>query len=77
MNPVRVVGVREIREIYARVRAGAPPAGLIAFRSTGDPSDSSIYVNRDSHVYRSAAREPSALGLLKLAATLVHEQAQY
>lgn len=74
VNPIRVVGLQEIREIYARLRAGAPPAGLTAFRATGDASDPSIYVNSDSHVYRGAARRPSALGLLRLAATLVHEQ---
>lgn len=74
VNPVKAVGLGEIREIYARVRAGAPPAGLIAFRATGDRSDLSIYVNRDSSVYKDAARSSSALGLLKLAATLVHEQ---
>ncbi len=74
VNPVKVVGAREIREIYARVRAGAPPAGLNAFRATGDASDPSIYVNRDSLVYKDAARTSSVFGLLKLAATLVHEQ---
>lgn len=73
LNPVRVVGIREIREIYARLRAGAPPAGLNAFRAAAG-SDGPIYVNRDSEVYRSAARRPSPLDLLRLAATLIHEQ---
>jgi hypothetical protein len=40
----------------------------------GDPSDANIYVNEASAVYASAVRKPSALALLKLAATLVHEQ---
>ena len=74
VSPIRVVGPDEIRGIYARTPdAGAPRAGLNAFRAP-DTSDPTIYVNRDSHVYRSAARRPSALALLKLAATLVHEQ---
>lgn len=71
--PVRVVAPSEIRQIYGRV-AAVPPSGLIAFRAPGDRTDATIYVNSDSDVYRSASRKASGLALLKLAATLVHEQ---
>lgn len=71
MNPIKVVGLQDIREMFARMRAGAPPAGLNAFRATGDAN---VYVNRDSPVYERAARLASALDWLVLAATLVHEQ---
>jgi hypothetical protein len=36
--------------------------------------DPHIYVNGDSAIYRTAAKKPSPLSLLMLAATLVHEQ---
>jgi hypothetical protein len=74
VNSVTVVDREEIRMIYTRLRAGAPPDGLNAFTVTGDPNDQRIYVNSDSDVYRRAASTPSPLALLKLAATLVHEQ---
>lgn len=74
VNPIRVADAEEIREIYARTRGGAPPAGLNAFRAPGDMSDPNIYVNKNSLVYRRAAQKPSALTMLKLAATLAHEQ---
>jgi hypothetical protein len=75
MNPIRVVGPDEIREIYAAIwGAGDASLGLDAFRAPGELSDPNIYVNKDSGVYRRAARELSALTLLKLAATLAHEQ---
>lgn len=75
VNPVRVVDLAQAREMYARTPgAGAPPAGLNAFRAPGDADDPYIYLNRDSTVYRSAARKPAALALLKLAAILAHEQ---
>jgi hypothetical protein len=72
VNPIRVSAPAQIREIYARrLGAGAPPAGLNAFRAPYDPH---IYVNMDSGVYTSAVRTRSALAVLKLAATLLHEQ---
>ena len=74
INPIRVVSPEEIREIYARAGIGEPPAGLHAFRAQRDMSDPNIYVNKNSPVYRNAARKPSALSVLKLAAMLAHEQ---
>jgi len=74
VNPIRVVDLEEIREIYALAGAAPPPPGLNAFRAPGDTGDPTIYVNNASRVYRSAARKPSPLALLKLAATLAHEQ---
>ena len=72
MNPIKVLGVGEIRVIYGRTPgAGVPPVGLNAFRAPGDPN---IYVNNESVVYRSAARKPSAFAMIRLAATLLHEQ---
>lgn len=73
VDPVELVGRHDIREIFARLRAGAPPRELNAFRPAIG-SHEPIYVNRDSAVYRSAARHPSGLFLLQLAATIVHEQ---
>jgi hypothetical protein len=75
VNPVQVVGIDEIRTIYARTPAAGPsPTGLIAFRAPGDPRDATIYVSRHSSEYTQAARKPSPLVLLKLAAVLAHEQ---
>lgn len=75
VNPIRVAGPTQIRELYARTPGvGAPMAGLDAFRAPGDMNDPNIYVNGGSVVYRSAAPKPSAFALVKLAATLVHEQ---
>jgi hypothetical protein len=73
VNPVELVDAQEIERIFARLRAGAPPTGLIAFRPAIG-SREPIYVSRDSDVYRSAARQRSPLALLRLAATIVHEQ---
>lgn len=75
VNPVAVADPEEIRLLYARLPGiGAPPRGLDAFRAPGDASDPQIYVNRNSPIYRRAAAAPSILAVLKLAATLVHEQ---
>jgi hypothetical protein len=75
VNPVRVVGPTQIRELYARMGASSRlPHELNAFRVLGGAEDPRIYVNRDSAVFRTAARKPSALAILKLAATLAHEQ---
>ena len=71
VNDVRVLSTPQVREIFDRAGGGAPPAGLIAFRIKNDPF---IYVNSESEVYRSAAHRPSPFHLLRLAATLVHEQ---
>jgi hypothetical protein len=68
---VRVLAPAEVRELFERAGGGAPPAALIAFRLEGH---STIYINAASEVYRDAAREPSRFHLLRLAATLVHEQ---
>jgi hypothetical protein len=45
-----------------------------AFRVRGGTIGATIHVNGESAVYRNAARKPTAIALLKLAATLVHEQ---
>ncbi len=75
VNPVRVVGATQIHELYARMAAARrQPHELNAFRALGGAADPQIYVNRDSAVFRTAARKPSALAILKLAATLAHEQ---
>jgi hypothetical protein len=74
VNPVRVVTSDRIRELYWRTGMGDPPPGLHAFRAPGDMSDPHIYVNADSTVYREAVSKPSAVNMLKLAASLVHEQ---
>lgn len=76
VDPVRVVGFDEAREIYRRIpgaRALTPDlAGTLhAFRVVGGDT---IFINRDSVIYRDVDREPTALGLLKLAGILVHEQ---
>src|SRR5262245_55523426 len=64
VSPIVVLDPNQIRAVYAgAARAGLPPAGLIAFRAPGDASDANIYVNRESPVYRSAARKPTALAL--------------
>jgi hypothetical protein len=74
LNPVTVAGAEDIRRLYSRALDAGPPEGLDAFRAPGDASDPRIYVNRDSPIYRRAARSPSALVVLQLAATLAHEQ---
>ncbi len=74
VNPIRVVEPREIGRIYARAGVGPPPEGLTAFRAPHDANDPHIYVNQRSLVYQNAVRTPSAMTLLILAGTLVHEQ---
>ena len=71
VNEVRVLSPVEVRGLFERAGAGAPPAGLTAFRLKTDPT---IYISGTSAVYRDAADKPSAFHLLRLAATLVHEQ---
>lgn len=71
VNEVRVLSPPEVRAIFVRTGSGAPPAGLVAFRIKGDPV---IYVDAGSEIYRDAARSPSRFHLLRLAATLMHEQ---
>jgi hypothetical protein len=75
VNPVKVLDAEQINDIYARA-AAAPPhlLELTAFRARGVVTDPHIYVNRDSAIYRAATSKPSALKILKLAATLAHEQ---
>jgi hypothetical protein len=75
VNPVRVLGEAQIREIYTRTLGTDPlPAGLNAFRVPRGANDPNIYVNKESMVYTRAASKASAVALLKLAATLAHEQ---
>jgi hypothetical protein len=71
VNDVRVLSPVEVRTLFERAGAGAPPAALTAFRLR---NDATIYVSGTSAVYRDAAEKPSAFHLLRLAATLVHEQ---
>lgn len=71
VNEVRVLSPSQVREMFVRAGGGAPPAGLVAFRIKGDPV---IYVDAGSEVYWEAARRPSPFHLLRLAATLMHEQ---
>lgn len=75
INPIRVLGSEEIAEIYSKGGIEHPPHGLLAFRSPVDATDPTIYVNRASNIYLLATRKASSLNVLKLAATLVHEQA--
>lgn len=71
VNAVSVVSRPQVRKLFYRATGGDPPAGLNAFRIRGDPT---IYVNVESAVYREAALRPTAFHLLRLAATLLHEQ---
>ena len=71
VEDIRVLSTGQVRQVFGQAGGGAPPAGLIAFRIKGDPL---IYVSAESEVYRSAVRRPSPFHLLRLAATLVHEQ---
>ena len=71
LNDARLLSPAQVREIYSRTQGVLPPAGLNAFRIPDDPN---IYVNAESEVYRDAARNRSAFHLLRLAATLLHEQ---
>ncbi len=72
VGPIMVLDALKIRDVYSRIPgAGVPPDGLNAFRISGDPN---IYVNRESLVYQSAARKPSAFTVVRLAATLLHER---
>ncbi len=71
LNAVRVVSPEQVRALYSRTEGVAPPVGLNAFRIPDDPK---IYVNAESEVYRDATRDRSAFHLLRLAATLLHEQ---
>lgn len=74
INPVRVAGPELIRRLYARTPgAGEPPRGLRAFRA-GDRGDPFIYVARRSPEYTRVAARGTALAVLALAGTLVHEQ---
>ena len=66
-----VLSPAQVREVYSRTGGVVPPVGLNAFRIPEDPN---IYVNAESEVYRDAARNRSAFHLLRLAATLLHEQ---
>jgi hypothetical protein len=74
VNPVPVIGAAEIRDLYLRMSGGSPPTGLNAFRARSAITEPNIYVNSDSAVFRAAAAKPSAVAILKLAATLAHEQ---
>ena len=71
LNDARLLSPAQVREVYSRTQGVLPPAGLNAFRIPDDPN---IYVNAESEVYRDAARNRSAFHLLRLAATLLHEQ---
>lgn len=76
VNAVKVVGSQELLEIYRGWGGGLqPPRGLIAVRAVDRACDPHIYINREARVYRTAVAKPSPIALLKLAATLVHEQA--
>jgi hypothetical protein len=75
VDPVEVVSLDEATALYAGVPgAGAPSPGVIAFRLRRGDSMSRIFVNREAGTYRGAARKPTALSILQLAATLLHEQ---
>ena len=74
INPVRLVGFAELRKVYLQAQVGEPPAGILAFRHPGERDDPAIYLNADSMAYRAAARAPSAIATLRIAAILVHEQ---
>jgi hypothetical protein len=74
INPIRVIGVEEIAEFYSKGGLEDPPPGLLAFRSPVDWTDPTIYVNQASSVYLQATQKASPLTVLRLAATLAHEQ---
>jgi hypothetical protein len=75
VNPVKVVGPEEVPETYRRWGSFlSPPSGLNAFRGPDRRCDPYIYVSRGARVYRASAAKPSPINLLKLAATLAHEQ---
>ena len=67
---VRVISPEQVRVLY--LQAGArPPVGLQAFRMLGNPR---IYVSAESVVYSEARRSLTTFNLLRIAATLLHEQ---
>ena len=75
LNPVVVVDIERARQMYARTPgAGGLSPRVNAFRAPGNRGDPRIYLLSQSVVYRRAARSPTVLDMLKLAATLVHEQ---
>jgi hypothetical protein len=75
LNPIRIAREDEIRVLYGYTDGTSRlPPGLNAFRAPGDTADPNIYVYDASAVYARAARKPSALNVLKLAGTLIHEQ---
>ena len=71
VNEVRVLSLPELHQVFQAAGGGSPPHGLIAFRRQQDPT---IYISAASRVYLDAAERPSRFHLLRLAATLVHEQ---
>lgn len=75
VNPVKLVGTQELRAIYRGWGSFLqPPRGLVAVRGADRACNPHIYVNRDARVYQAAVAKPSPINLLKLAATLAHEQ---
>lgn len=74
LNPILLVSIDRARAIVAATPGGGVLSPRVnAFRAPGAHAAPHIYVIRESAVYRRAARAET-LGLLKLAATLVHEQ---
>jgi len=76
VSPIEVVTFEQAQEIYRRTPGARPltaqlSEGLRAFRVVRDHR---IFVNRDSTDFKDVERRPTPLGLLKLAAILVHEQ---
>jgi len=75
INPVRVVGLDEIAELYKRMGdTGATDpkrrSQISGFRAPGDPT---IYVSRESKEYKRASNEKDLPGHMLLAALLAHE----
>ena len=71
INTIRVLSAPEVQDVYRRMAATQPPRGLNAFRLPRDPN---IYVNAESKMYRDAVRNRTEFDLVRLAATLLHEQ---
>jgi len=74
LNPVKLVDPMEAQAIYSKTIDAKPSPKLQGFRAP-QSTDPTIYVNRESNVYKNAAKNPNnKLAQLLLASLLIHEQ---
>ncbi len=82
LNPIQVVGVPDIEQIYRESAPGAVGSDgarrrlgfVMALRRPDDQIDPNIYVNKEAPAYKTARNPKDALAGLKLASILLHEQ---